>query len=152
MVADVFPMVTNIYLMVAEESSVANPHQVGKIDEKIRNVEQKLFGNTALANELPNFLANIGHISTINSIGFHRLTIIKHRKTLLALVGYPMHFRSLVGKLASATRCYRYQIPNFKLSQIVISCHQSPNVPGLVTYMSLFSLFQLCVLVFLSIS
>jgi hypothetical protein len=41
-------MVTNIYPMVAEESSAANPQKVGKIDEKIRNMEQKLFGNTAL--------------------------------------------------------------------------------------------------------
>jgi hypothetical protein len=41
-------MVTFIYPMVAEEYSVANPQKVGKIDEKIRKMEQKLFGNTAL--------------------------------------------------------------------------------------------------------
>jgi hypothetical protein len=35
MVADVLPMVTNTYPMVAEESSVANPQKVGKIDEKL---------------------------------------------------------------------------------------------------------------------
>ncbi len=34
MLANVLQMVTNIYAMVAEESSVANPQKVGKIDEK----------------------------------------------------------------------------------------------------------------------
>jgi hypothetical protein len=34
-------MVTDIYLMVAEESSVANPQKVAKIDEQMS-------GNTAL--------------------------------------------------------------------------------------------------------
>jgi hypothetical protein len=29
-----FPMVTNVYPMVAEESSVAKPQKVAKIDEK----------------------------------------------------------------------------------------------------------------------
>jgi len=29
-----FPMVTNVYPMVAEESSVANPQKLAKIDEK----------------------------------------------------------------------------------------------------------------------
>ncbi len=40
MLADVYPMVTNVYSMVAEGSSVANPHKVAKIDEKIRKIEQ----------------------------------------------------------------------------------------------------------------
>ena len=39
---------TNIYQIVAKESSVADPQKVGKIDENIRKMEQKLFGNTAL--------------------------------------------------------------------------------------------------------
>ncbi len=33
-ITDVLPMVTNIYPMVAEESSVANPQKVSNIDEK----------------------------------------------------------------------------------------------------------------------
>jgi hypothetical protein len=37
---DVCPMVNNFYPMVAEESSVANPQKVAKIDEKIRKMEQ----------------------------------------------------------------------------------------------------------------
>jgi hypothetical protein len=40
MLANVHPMVTNVYLMVAEESSVANPQKVAKIYEKIRKIEQ----------------------------------------------------------------------------------------------------------------
>jgi hypothetical protein len=35
-VTDVYLMLTNVYLMVAKESSVANPQKVAKIDEKIR--------------------------------------------------------------------------------------------------------------------
>ncbi len=34
MVTDVCQMVTNVYLMLAKESSVANPQKVAKIDEK----------------------------------------------------------------------------------------------------------------------
>jgi hypothetical protein len=37
---DVLRMVTNVYLMVAKEFSVANPQKVAKIDEKIRKIEQ----------------------------------------------------------------------------------------------------------------
>ena len=60
--ANVLQMVTNIYPMVADESRFANPQKVEKIDEKISKMKQKLFGNTALADELPNSLANTGHI------------------------------------------------------------------------------------------
>jgi hypothetical protein len=33
-VTDILPMVTDVYLMVAKESSVANPQKAAKIDEK----------------------------------------------------------------------------------------------------------------------
>ena len=48
MLADVYLMVTNVYPMVAEESSVANIKKVAKIDDKIRKIEQPWVGNTAL--------------------------------------------------------------------------------------------------------
>jgi hypothetical protein len=35
-------MVTDIYAMVAEESSVANPQKVAKIDENIRKMQTKI--------------------------------------------------------------------------------------------------------------
>jgi hypothetical protein len=34
-------MVTDVYPMVAEESSVANPQKVAKIDENIRKMQKK---------------------------------------------------------------------------------------------------------------
>jgi hypothetical protein len=40
MVTDVNPMVTDVYRMVAEESSVANPQKVSKIDENIRKMQK----------------------------------------------------------------------------------------------------------------
>jgi hypothetical protein len=40
MVTDVLPMVTDVYPMVAEESCVANPQKVAKIDEKIRKMQK----------------------------------------------------------------------------------------------------------------
>jgi hypothetical protein len=39
--------------MLAEESSVANPQKVAKIDENIRKMQKELVGNTAFAEELP---------------------------------------------------------------------------------------------------
>jgi hypothetical protein len=39
-VTDVYPRVTDVYLMVAEESSVANPQKVANIDEKIRKMQK----------------------------------------------------------------------------------------------------------------
>ncbi len=46
-------MVTDIYLMVAKKSSVANPQKVAKIDENIRKMQKRWVGNTAFAKELP---------------------------------------------------------------------------------------------------
>ncbi len=69
------PMVTDVYPMVAEESSVANPQNIGKIDEKIRKMEQKLFGNTAL--DLKQLMTypipwlTLVIPATIASIGYH---------------------------------------------------------------------------------
>jgi hypothetical protein len=40
MVYNIYPTVTDVYPMVAKESSVANPQKVAKIDEKIRKMEQ----------------------------------------------------------------------------------------------------------------
>jgi hypothetical protein len=72
------PMVTDVYPMVAEESSVANPQNIGKIDEKIRKMEQKLFGNTAL--DLKQLMTYpIPWLTLIiDSIGYHRLASSKH--------------------------------------------------------------------------
>jgi hypothetical protein len=39
-VADVYPMVTHVYVMVGEEFSVANPQKVAKIDENIRKCKK----------------------------------------------------------------------------------------------------------------
>jgi hypothetical protein len=52
MVINVYLMVTDVYLIEAEESSVANHQKVAKIDEKIR----KMVGNTAFVDELPDSL------------------------------------------------------------------------------------------------
>jgi hypothetical protein len=46
-------MVTNVYPMLAKESSVANSQKVAKIDENIRKI---WLGNTAFAEELPDSL------------------------------------------------------------------------------------------------
>ena len=48
MLTDVYPMLTNVYPTVAEESSVANPQKVANIDVKIRKAEQNWVGNTVL--------------------------------------------------------------------------------------------------------
>jgi hypothetical protein len=53
MFTDVLPMVTDVYPMVAEESSVANPQKDAKIDENIRKILTNLVGNTDFAKELP---------------------------------------------------------------------------------------------------
>ena len=49
-------MVTDVYPMVAEESSVANPQKVAKIDENIRKMQKIWVGNTVFAKELPDSL------------------------------------------------------------------------------------------------
>ncbi len=49
-------MVTDVYPMVAEESSVANPQKVAKIDENIRRMQKIWVGNTVFAKELPDSL------------------------------------------------------------------------------------------------
>ncbi len=53
MVIDVYPTVTEAYHMVAEESSVANPPKVAKIDLKNQKNGKRWVGNPAFANELP---------------------------------------------------------------------------------------------------
>jgi hypothetical protein len=64
--------------------------------------------------------------ANIVSIGHHRLPLIAYQLTSLASVGYPIKFWSPTAKLASAN------IPIFKSSSIVIGCHRSPNIPGLI--------------------
>jgi hypothetical protein len=46
-------MFTDVLPTVAEESGVANPQKVAKIDENIRKILTNLVGNTAFAEELP---------------------------------------------------------------------------------------------------
>jgi hypothetical protein len=53
MFTDVLPMVNDVNPMVAEESSVANPQKVAKIDENFRKMQNKLVGNTVFAEESP---------------------------------------------------------------------------------------------------
>jgi hypothetical protein len=56
-------MVTDVYPMVAKESSVANPQKVAKIDEKkSKKLKKTLVGNTAFAGELPDSSVIISEI------------------------------------------------------------------------------------------
>ncbi len=79
MLANVYLMVNNVYPMVAEESSVANPQKVAKIVEKIRKMEQTWVGQTALDLKqpmnypIPRLTSVISN--TIGSIGYHGLSI-----------------------------------------------------------------------------
>ncbi len=73
------PMVTNVYPMVAKESSVANPQKGAKIDENIRKKQKKLVGNTVFAKESPDssvlsvFIDVIGHHRLASTdIRYHR--------------------------------------------------------------------------------
>jgi hypothetical protein len=60
-------MVTDIYPMVAEESSVVNPQKVAKIDENFRKMQKDVF-----AKELPD--SSVLSV-IIDVIGSHRLSI-----------------------------------------------------------------------------
>jgi hypothetical protein len=62
-------MVTYVYPMVAEESSVANPQKVAKIDENIRKMQKKLVGNT-LEYPIPQYYRYSSMSSVV--IGSHR--------------------------------------------------------------------------------
>ena len=53
MFTDVLPMVNDVNPMVAEESSVANPQKVAKIDENVRKMQKRWIGNTVFAEESP---------------------------------------------------------------------------------------------------
>jgi hypothetical protein len=66
MVTDVYPIGTDVYPMVAEESSVANPQKVAKIDENIRKIQKKLVGNTLFAEELPD--SSVFSYSSMSSV------------------------------------------------------------------------------------
>ena len=79
MFTDVLPMVTNVYHMVAEESSVANPQKVAKIDENIRKIQKTCVGNTVFAKELPDSSVLSVVIDVIGSHWWHRLTIGYYR-------------------------------------------------------------------------
>jgi hypothetical protein len=52
MMTNILPMLTDVYIMLAEESSVANPLRVAKIDEKWK----KMGWQQAFADELPDSL------------------------------------------------------------------------------------------------
>jgi hypothetical protein len=75
-------MVTNFYPMVAEESSVANPQKVAKIDkksEKRTNMSWQhcLRLKLPMNYPIPRLTSVIS--DTIGSIGYHWLSIGKHR-------------------------------------------------------------------------
>jgi hypothetical protein len=53
MFTDVLPMGTDVYLMVAAESSVANPQKVAKIDENIRKMQKKWLTTLYLPRNYP---------------------------------------------------------------------------------------------------
>jgi hypothetical protein len=81
-------MVTDIYAMVAEESSVANPQKVAKIDENIRKMQKKLVGNTVFAEELPDSSALLVFIDVILSHLCHRLIIGYYRCETRYIAGH----------------------------------------------------------------
>ena len=62
-------MVADVNPMVAEESSVANPQKVAKIDENIRKMQKIWVGNTVFAEELPD--SSVLSV-VIDVIGSHR--------------------------------------------------------------------------------
>ncbi len=74
MFTDVNLMVIDVYPMVAEESSVANPQKVAKIDENIRKMQKIWVGNTVFAEDypIPDFSVVIGEIGSHRC---HRLII-----------------------------------------------------------------------------
>jgi hypothetical protein len=80
-------MVTDVYQMVAEESSVANPQKVAKIDENIRKMPKKLVGNTVFAEELLDSSVLSVFIDVIGSHQWHRLIIGYYRWHRL-IIGY----------------------------------------------------------------
>jgi hypothetical protein len=53
MVTDVYPMVTNVNPMLAEESSVANPQKVAKIDVNIRKCKKIDLATLLLSRNYP---------------------------------------------------------------------------------------------------
>ncbi len=135
-------MVTDVYPMVAEESSVANPQKVAKIDENIRKMRKKLVGNTVFAEELPDssvlsvFIDVIGSIGvidwlsgTIGGIGV-RPDILPTTGSKVS-IGYPRtsasnkrgRIESYCHRLRSATECPRLRNYHFykHISQIVPS-------------------------------
>jgi|FrelakmetLWP11LW_1041352.scaffolds.fasta_scaffold138975_1 hypothetical protein len=68
-------MVTDVYPMVAKESSVANPQKIARIDENIRKMQKRLVGNTVFAKELPHSSVLSVVIDVIGSHQCHQLTI-----------------------------------------------------------------------------
>ncbi len=75
MLMDVYPMGTDVYLMAAEESSVANPQKVTKIDKKIRKMEKDGLATLLFADELPDSSVLSVVIGVIGSHRCHRLII-----------------------------------------------------------------------------
>ena len=75
MFTDVLPMVTDVYPMVAEESNVANPQKVAKIDENIRKM-QKNDWQHCICCGITRFLSITGEIG---SHWCHQLTIRYYR-------------------------------------------------------------------------
>jgi hypothetical protein len=135
MFTDVSPMVTDVYPMVAEESSVANPQKVAKIDENIRKMQKRWVGNTVFADELPDSSVLSVVIDVIGSHRWHQLTIGYYRLLSVALVMYPIHFRQLpVAKSASVIRENQQPKKRPESSRIFIGFGRSLSVPGLQFY------------------
>jgi hypothetical protein len=69
-------MVTDVYPMVAEESSVANPQKVGKIDEYNRKKEKNIWQHCFRLKQQMNYpmpWLTLVILATIGSIGYHWL-------------------------------------------------------------------------------
>jgi hypothetical protein len=62
-------MVTDVYPMVAEESSVANPQKVAKIDENIRKMQKNMGWQHCICRGLPD--SSVLSV-VIGEIGSHR--------------------------------------------------------------------------------
>ncbi len=123
MVTDVYPMGTDVYLMVTDGSrgiQCCQPLKSCKNWWKYQKNGKRWVGNTAFANELPDSLVVL-------------VPLTDYRVTSMASVWYPIYCRSPTAKLASVTQWHRQPTEKSESSRIVIGCHRSPNIPGLVS-------------------
>jgi hypothetical protein len=110
--------------MLAEESSVANPQKIAKIDENIRKIQKIWVGNTGLADEWPN--------SSVLSMKSVIIGAIDWLSGGISGIGeVPNTFRSPKAKSALVTRWHWQLTEKAESSCIVIGFNWSPSVPGL---------------------